>query len=86
MKLIALVAVVVGAGADRVTIPPGEEVKGLSKVGIAELLASGSIEDVDATAATEKKDAAAEAKAGKEFQEARKVVQAKQADIAPPTA
>ena len=86
MKLIALVALALIIQGVRVTVQPGEEVTGLNKVDIADLLASGSIEDTDETAAQDKKDAVAEKKADKEFQDARKAVQASQAAIEAPAA
>ena len=86
MKLIALVAIAVMVKGERITIKPGEEVTGLNKVDIADLKASGSIEDQDETAALEKKDEAAEKKAAKEFADARKAVQASQAAIEAPAA
>lgn len=86
MKLIALVAIAMMVKGERITIQPGEEVTGLNKVDIADLKASGSIEDQEETAALEKKDEAAEKKAAKEFADARKAVQASQAAIEAPAA
>ena len=86
MKLIALVAVVTGAGDNRKSIPPGEEVTGLNEVDIADLKACGAIEDADELAEHAKKDARAEKAAAKEFAEARKAVQASQAAIEAPAA
>ncbi len=81
MKLIALVAVVVGAGVDRVTVQPGEEVTGLNAVDIADLKACGAIEDAEEVEEAAKKDARRDKAAGKEFADARKAVQASQAAI-----
>ena len=81
MKLKALVIVDVIIKGVRTQFAPGDEVTGLSKVDVQDLITVGAIEDVDATAAADKKDAAAEAKAGKEFADARKAVQASQANI-----
>ena len=81
MKLKALVTVDVFIKGVRTQFAPGDEVTGLSKVDIADLITVGSIEDTDATAAQDKKDAAVDAKADKEFADARKAVQASQANI-----
>ena len=86
MKLIALVAVVVGAGDNRKTVQPGEEVTGMNAVDIADLKACGAIEDAEEVEEAAKKDARREKAAGKEFAEARKAVLASQAAIEAPTA
>lgn len=81
MKLIALVAIAVLVDGVRTIIEPGEEVTGLNKVDIADLKASGSIEDQDEKEAAAKKDEQLDKKAAKEFADARKAVQASQAAI-----
>ena len=86
MKLKALVTVDVFIKGERTQFAPGDEVTGLEKVHIAELLASGSIEDVAATEAAQAKEAKAEKDAGKEFASARKAVQAAQAALEAPAA
>ena len=86
MKLIALVAIAVLVDGVRTIIEPGQEVTGLNKVDIADLKASGSIEDQDEKEAAAKKDEQLEKKAAKEFADARKAVQASQAAIEAPSA
>lgn len=86
MKLIAKVRVDVIVKGERITFAPGEEVTGLSRVDIADLKTVGAIEDQEETEAAAKKDAQAEKQAGKEFAEARKAVQASQANIEAPKA
>jgi hypothetical protein len=81
MKFKALVTVDVFVKGERTQFAPGDEVTGLSKVDIADLIASGSIEDIEATAAFDKKAEAADKKAAKEFADARKAVQDSQAAI-----
>lgn len=81
MKLKALVTVDVFVKGERTQFAPGDEVTGLNKVDIEDLIASGSIEDTEATAAAAKKAEAAEKKASKEFADARKAVQDSQAAI-----
>lgn len=86
MKLKAIVLVDVFVKGVRTQFAPGEEVTGLSKVDVQDLLTVGAIEDLDATSAQGKKDAAVDAKADKEFADARKAVQASQAAIEAPKA
>ena len=86
MKFKALVTVDAFVDGQRKQFAPGDEVIGLERVHIAELLASGSIEDVAAIEAAQAKDAKAEKEAGKEFANARKAVQAAQAAIEAPAA
>ena len=86
MKLKALVTVDAFVKGARTQFAPGDEVTGLEKVHIAELLASGSIEDVASTEAAQAKADKAEKDAGKEFANARKAVQAAQAALEAPAA
>ena len=86
MKLIAIVAVALIVGTERITFQPGEEVTGLNKVDIADLKACGAIEDVAEAEAAQAKDAKLEKAAAKEFSDARKAVQASQAAIEAPAA
>lgn len=86
MKLIAIVLVDVFIKGVRTQFAPGEEVTGLCKVDVQDLLAVGAIEDLDATAAQSKKAAVVDVKADKEFADARKAVQASQAAIEAPGA
>ena len=81
MKLKALVTVDVFIKGVRTQFEPGDEVTGLSKVDIQDLITVGAVEDVEETAALAKKDQAAENKAAKEFADARKAVQASQGAI-----
>lgn len=75
-KLVALVAIAVGVGLERITFQPGEEVTGLNAVDVADLKACGALEDVGEAEAARAKDAKLEKAAAKEFAEARKAVQA----------
>ena len=84
MKLIAKVTVDVFVKGVRTQFAPGEEVIGLSRVDVADLKTVGAIEDQDETDAATKKDELAEKKAGKEFADARKAIQASQAAIEAP--
>lgn len=86
MKLIARVTVEVYVKGVRTHFAVGDEVTGLGKVDIADLKAVGAIEDTDETAKADKQDAADEKKAGKEFEDAKKAVQASQAAIEAPAA
>lgn len=86
MKLIARVTVEVYVKGVRTQFAVGDEVTGLGKVDIADLKAVGAIEDTDETAKADKQDAADEKKAGKEFEDAKKAVQASQAAIEAPAA
>lgn len=81
MKLKAIVTVDAFVNGVRTQFAPGDEVTGLEKVHIAELLASGSIEDVAAAEAAQAKDAKLEKTAGKDFADARKAVQAANAAV-----
>jgi hypothetical protein len=73
-KLIALVVIAVGAGTERVTIQPGEEVTGLTAKDVDALKASGAIADEDDQAADEKTAAKVEKAAAADFAKARKAV------------
>jgi hypothetical protein len=86
MKLIAKVTVDVFVKGVRTRFAPGEEVIGLSRVDVADLKTVGAIEDQDETDAAAKKDELAEKKAGKEFADARKAIQASNAAIEAPAA
>lgn len=75
MGLKALVTVVTMVDGERREFAPGEDLPELHEHDRAALLASGAIEDTEATAAGKKAAAAAEKKAGKEFAAARAAVQ-----------
>lgn len=83
-NLIALVALAVVAGGTRQTIQPGEPVPELSPHDERELLASGAIQDLDAVAAQELRDAKTEAAARTAFDRARADVAADVASRAAP--
>lgn len=78
MPLIAKVAVRLVDKGVRVEIPPGDEIPAglLAEHDQRELLASGAIEDTDATAEAGKAQQKSVAAAGKEFQAARRRVTA----------
>ena len=78
-KLVALVAIAVGVGLERITFQPGEEVTGLNAVDIADLKACGALGDVAEADAARAKDAKADKAAAKEFADARNAVQASDA-------
>lgn len=82
-RLIALVTVVAFVDGERQTFPPGSELPELSNHDVAELKRMGSIEDLDETAAAEKADARADAKAGREFAAEKKAVAEALASTAP---
>lgn len=83
MKLIAIVPILTVVNGDRVEIQPGEEVTDLHPSDVKYLKDNGCIYDEDEKAAAAKAAAKDEKKAGTEFAEERKAVQAAQAAIAP---
>ena len=82
-KLIALVATAVMVDGQRTVIQPGEALPDLSTHDERELVASGSAENPEDTAALQKQAARDQAEADKEFAEARAKVLDKQASTAP---
>ena len=78
-KLIALLATAVMVGGQRTVIQPGEELPDLSAHDERELVASGSAEDPEDTAALQKQAARDQAAADQEFAEARAKVLDKKA-------
>ena len=78
-KLIALVATAVVVDGKRTVIQPGEALPTLTSHDERELLASGAAENLEDTAALEKKAARDEAEAHAAFDEERAKVQEKQA-------
>jgi hypothetical protein len=81
-KLIAISTIVATINGVRTVFEPGTEVVGLNKVDTQDLITCGALEDATETAAQAKKDAAAEAKANKAFDDARAAVQERTAAAA----
>ncbi len=71
MTIIAKVRVVTHDGGKRLEYLPGEEVPGLSQHDLEQLMASGSVEDTERTAAQERRDAEDEREASRAFEQAR---------------
>ena len=80
-KLIAISTIVAVIAGVRTVFEPGAEVVGLNKVDTQDLITCGALVDATETAAQAKKDAAAEAKANKAFDDARAAVQASAAAV-----
>lgn len=82
-QLIALVAVAVMVGSDRLVIAPGEILTELAEHDVTELKRSGAIEDLDETAAADKAATRAANAAMGDFEREKKAIAAAQASIAP---
>ena len=80
-KLIAISTIVATINGVRTVFEPGTEVTGLGVVDTQDLITCGALEDATETAAQAKRDAAAEAKANKAFDDARAAVQASAAAV-----